>query len=199
MVCGFGIGAPAAAMVLEDLIAVGVRRILSIGIAGCLQPDIDFGELVLCTAALRDGGVSHHYLPAARFAHPAPGLTDMLRVALRERGLSAREGPTWTIDAVYRETIDEARAYQAEAIATVEMEAAALFAVAACRGVEVASAFVVSDHLLAAEQWISQISSDRVNASLERLLEVSVQALGGRLPDARPAAQDEGWARSRRT
>lgn len=111
-------------------------------------------------------------------------MTTVLRDSLAGQGLNAHEGPSWTTDAVYRETIAEARAYQAEGILTVEMEAAALFAVAQYRDVELASAFVISDHLLAADGWVSQIRSDRVAAALLSLLDASVFALGGYIAPA---------------
>lgn len=177
VVNGFGIGAPAAAAVLEELIALGVRHFVSMGAAGCLQPEIGFGDIVVASAAIRDEGLSHHYLPAEKFAYPSPSLTDRLAGALGARGLPYRSGPTWTIDALYRETVAEARSYQAEGILTVEMEAAALFAVAAYRKVEVASAFVVSDHLLAAEQWTHAFGSQALVSGTLELLETTLDIL----------------------
>ena len=89
-------------------------------------------------------------IPAARYAYPATGLTDELRQALLTGGIPFTEGLTWTLDAVYRETVEEALAYREEGVVTVEMEAAALFTIAQVRDVEIASIFTVSDHLLAA-------------------------------------------------
>ena len=152
---GFGIGAPAATVVLEELIALGARRFLSIGLAGALSADLGIGDVVVCTAAVRDEGVSHHYVPPGRTVEPSDALTARLENALSEHGVRYRRGPTWTIDTPYRETIDEVRHYQAEGVLTVEMEAAALFAVGAHRGVDVAAAFVVSD-LLGEDRWHGQ-------------------------------------------
>jgi uridine phosphorylase len=149
----FGIGAPAAAMVLEELAAMGVRRFLSVGVAGGLRADAAFGQLVLCTEAIRDEGVSHHYVPGAKHAYPSSRLTEKFAAALDAYGAIHSRGPTWTIDAPFRETLEEARSYRAEGVLTVEMEAVALFAVGRYRGVEVASAFVVSDTLLAEGKW----------------------------------------------
>jgi uridine phosphorylase len=148
---GFGIGAPVAAIVLEELIAIGVTRFLSIGTAGGLQTDLAPGDVVLCTSAVRDEGVSHHYVPYETPAEPDAALTDALEQSIRAAGLSYRRGSSWTIDTPYRETAAEARHYQGEGVLCVEMEAAALFTVAAHRGVALASAFCVSDSLADAE------------------------------------------------
>ena len=148
---GFGIGAPVAAIVLEELIAIGAARFLSIGTAGGLQPELAAGEVVLCTSAVRDEGVSHHYTPHDNPAEPDSALTGALEQSIRDVGLPYRRGSSWTIDTPYRETAAEARHYQAEGVLCVEMEAAALFTVAAHRGVALASAFCVSDSLADAE------------------------------------------------
>lgn len=105
---GFGIGAPVAAMHAEELIALGCKRIVNIGGAGGLQPDLGPGAIAVCSAAVRDEGVSHHYIPAARYARPSQALTERLEKEIRDRELPYRVGPTWTIDAVYRETVAEA-------------------------------------------------------------------------------------------
>ncbi len=180
VVNGFGIGAPTAAIVLEALIALGVERVINMGTAGCLQPGAGFGDTVVCHGAVRDEGVSHHYLPSARYAQPAPTLTAALEQGLSERGVWFRVGTTWTIDALFRETVAEARFYQSEGVLTVDMEASALFAVAAFRGAQVASAFVISDHVLPDLEWRQAFTGNEVRESTIRLLEVAIDVLGRR-------------------
>lgn len=173
----FGIGAPAAAAVLEELAALGVRQVISMGAAGSLPADTAFGDVVVCNAAIRDEGVSHHYLPTAKFAYPSEALTRRLCETLRDRGIACRSGPTWTIDAPYRETVAEALSYQQEGVITVEMEAAALFAVAEHRGIDVAAVFAISDHLLQEKVWVPGFGSEELRSSLLRLVDVSVDVL----------------------
>ena len=146
-------GAPAATTVLKELIALGAREFISIGAAGCLQPRCGFGDTVVCTGAIRDEGVSHHYASAQKFAWPSEALTRRLAHALTVDGTALQSGLTWTIDATYRETVAEARSYQAEGVVCVDMEAAALFTIGRYRGADVAAAFVFSDHLLAEDRW----------------------------------------------
>ncbi len=177
VVCGFGIGAPAAAIVMEELIGLGVARFINIGTAGCLQPGVGFGEIVVCTGAVRDEGLSYHYLPAEKFVDPTDTMTAGLRRALDRGDLAHRTGTTWTIDAAFRETVAEARSYQAEGVVTVEMEAAALFAVAQYREVEIASAFVISDQVLADTEWRHAFQSEAVLTASVSLLEASLDAL----------------------
>jgi hypothetical protein len=102
---GFGIGAPAAAAALEELAALGTSAVVSVGTAGSLQRDLKPGDLVLCDAAIRDEGVSHHYLPPGRLATAPVEATAALGAALREAGHQFRTGTSRTIDTPYRETM----------------------------------------------------------------------------------------------
>jgi uridine phosphorylase len=175
---GFGIGGPAAASSLEMFIALGVRTFVSIGIAGTLQPALHIGDTVVCNRALRDEGVSHHYLEAARYAYPSEELTARLARDLAQEGHNPVLGSTWTIDTPYRETVAEARHYQQEGILTVEMEAAALFAVAHYRKVDIAAAFVISDSL-AELVWNPQFGAEIVGDNLVRLYQTTRAMLAG--------------------
>lgn len=173
---GFGIGAPGAIVVLEELIAQDVQRFLSIGTAGSLQRDLAIGGIVVCDRAIRDEGTSHHYLPPETYAHASPAMTARLEEALRATGTAYTVGTSWTIDAPYRETVAEVQHYQTEGVLTVEMEAAALFAVAAYRGVEMGSLLTISDSL-ADLTWDPQFRSDTTRVGLETLYRVALKAL----------------------
>jgi len=144
---GFGIGAPATAMVVESLAHRGVGAFALCGYAGVLDADVDPTDVLVATEALRDEGTSYHYRPAALAAAPPGDLTEDLVERLDGGGETVLAGPTWTIDAPFRETRAEVERYAAEGVLSVEMEAAAAFTVADCRGVEAAAAFVPSDYL----------------------------------------------------
>ncbi len=168
-----GIGAPGVSMLLEILIALGVKRFINVGIAGGLQKTSHIGDVVVCTSAIRDEGVSYHYLedPVVP-ALPSENLTTILRQTLARDGIRYTEGPTWTIDAFFRETVGEIQYYQKEGIVTVEMEAAALFAISTVRGVEMASGFVISDSV-AELVWHPQILAQETHESLFSLYQAA--------------------------
>ena len=175
---GFGVGAPAVVLALEALIVQGVRRFLSIGTAGSLQRHVAIGDIVVCDRAIRDEGTSHHYVPPEKYAQASPAMTARLVEALQDADIAHTVGTSWTIDAPYRETVTEVRRYQAEGVLTVEMEAAALFAVAAYRGVEMGSLLTISDSL-ADLAWEPHFRSDTTRVGLETLYRVALQALAG--------------------
>ncbi len=143
----FGIGAPITVVHLEELIAFGVEKFVSIGEAGALQKDLKIGDIVVCNRAIRDEGTSQHYLRHTKYAYASKRMIREIEKALQNLKQKYVVGTSWTIDAPYRETVEEARRYQKEGVLTVEMEAAALYTVAKFRGVDIGSIFTISDSL----------------------------------------------------
>jgi len=141
------IGAPAAALSLEAAIARGVRDVLIVGSAGSLRDDLPIGSTVLVTGAEREDGTSHHYLPADEVVAADPDLSNRLERCAAASGLHPVRGRSWTIDAPYRETVAAIRRHREAGVAVVEMEAAAIFAVARVRGIRSALIVSVSDEL----------------------------------------------------
>lgn len=174
----FGIGAPSAVARLEELIAWGVTRFVSVGSAGALQPGLCVGDIVICNKAIRDEGASHHYLRPSKYSHSSMIITTALERSLQALGVGAITGPSWTIDTPYRETAAEVRQYRQEGILTVEMEAAALFAVARYREVQLGAIFNISDSL-AGLRWQPQFHMRRHRVGLEKIFQAAVMALQG--------------------
>lgn len=143
----FGIGAPVAVILMEELIAFGVKKFLSIGSAGSLQKYLKVGNIIVCDRAIRDEGTSYHYLKPSKYAYPSKPMVKKIEEMLKKFGLKYAVGSTWTIDAPYRETVAEVKKYQKQGVLTVEMEASALFAVAQYRKVEAGAIFIISDYL----------------------------------------------------
>lgn len=129
------VGAPWAAMMLERLIALGCRKFIVCGGAGVLDSSIPVGRLIVPSAAIRDEGTSYHYLPPAREVAPDPRALRAIEATLRARRIEYLVGKTWTTDAVFRETRARMLARRREGCLTVDMEAAAFFAVAKFRRV----------------------------------------------------------------
>jgi uridine phosphorylase len=163
-------------MTLEELIAFGIKRFVNLGTAGGLQQGMSIGDVVICDRAIRDEGTSAHYLPVEEYAFPCPELTKNLYAAFERKDIQYRKGSSWTTDAPYRETTEELRQYCADGVATVEMEASALFAVGAYRGVSVSAAFVISD-VLSEKDWDQGYHSEEKLESLKRIFEGALETI----------------------
>jgi uridine phosphorylase len=147
-----GVGASLAAGLLEETIARGCGAFVVCGGAGVLRPDVAVGHLVVVEDALRDEGTSYHYAPAARYITADPVARAVLTETHTEHEVPFVVGRTWTTDAPYRETPTKIASRRAEGCVSVEMEAAALIAVAAFRKVPLAQVLYCGDDV-SGEKW----------------------------------------------
>lgn len=163
-------GAGSAAM-LEELIAMGAKRVLYFGSSGALDKELVYGRLIVPTAAYRDEGVSYHYMPASDYIEIETA--GRLCEILDSLNVSYVKAKTWTTDAVYRETRANMEARRTEGCAVVEMECASVMAVGQFRKVPVYQ-FLYAADCLDAEQWDPRMLG-RMPADLrERMLIVAL-------------------------
>jgi uridine phosphorylase len=155
-----GIGAALSASLLEEVIAFGCRKFIACGGSGVLEKDLVVGHLVVISGAVRDEGVSYHYLPPGREVKAKQVAVDALVKELEKRSVPYRVGKTWTTDAPYRETRKKIARRREEGCLTVEMEAAGMMAIAEFRGVILGQLLYCGDDLSGAEwdnrEWQSR-------------------------------------------
>jgi purine-nucleoside phosphorylase len=163
----FGIGAPAAVARCEELIACGLRRLISLGTAATLVDDIHLGDVIICQKAYSDEGTSRHYFPRQKMYRATSKLVEAVHVHLNGSGLPCRLGATWTTDAPYRETPEKRTKFVAKGAGVVEMETSALYMVAAYRGVEALSVVVVGDSIAGAT-WRPHFHDPAIRTTLRR-------------------------------
>ena len=173
----FGMGGPATTVLLEILIAAGLSKFIFIGTAGTLQT-VGPGELILCEEAIRDEGVSYHYLPADKDVKASSRLLKSWGEALEEMDLSYKVGMSWTTDAPFRELKSHVETFRSQGILSVEMEAASVYAVGEFRNVEVACGFAISDSVGEAG-WKPQFHYTATKEGQYQLFQAAVNALGG--------------------
>jgi uridine phosphorylase len=176
---GFGLGAPIVAAQVEELIALGARSVVSVALAGGIRPGLAAGSIVLADSALRDEGTSHHYLAPAGHIDADLELVASLGAGLDRASLPYVRGRTWSTDAPYRETREEVARHQADGVLVVDMEMAALFAVAQTRGVAAGGLLVVGDSL-ADGTWRPPDRLDVMERALERAYAVAIGVLDAR-------------------
>jgi uridine phosphorylase len=146
-----GVGGALSAGLLEEAIAYGCRKFIVCGGCGVLKKDIAVGHLIVVSGAVRDEGVSYHYLPPDREVQAHAAGVAALTATLGRSSVPYRVGKTWTTDAPYRETPAKIAARRSEGCLTVEMEAASLLAVAQFRGVILGQVLYGGDDLSGGE------------------------------------------------
>lgn len=170
-----GVGAPLAAAIFEEVIQLGSSIFIACGGVGVLDHHLDVGYPIILTSAIRDEGTSYHYLPPAREVKPHPLAFEALKSTLEQKKMAYHLSKTWTTDGIYRETIDKREIRLAEDCEVVEMEAAALFAVAKFRNV-ICGQIVYSGDLVHPDGWDGRKWNSRT-ASRKLLLECALDAV----------------------
>lgn len=169
-----GVGAPLAACMLEEVISLGCEKFIACGGAGVLDETIALGHIVVPTAAVRDEGTSYHYLPPGREVAASPAAVTAIERTLKGHNVDYVLAKTWTTDAIYRETLTKVQLRRAEGCATVEMEAAALFAVARFRGVTFGQLLYGGDDV-SSDEWDSRLW-DKQTSVREKLFWLAAEA-----------------------
>lgn len=138
-----GMGGPSAAIVIEELVRLGARRLVRAGTCGALDSELELGELLIVDEAIGGDGTSQAYGDGAAL-RPDSALTDSLCASAAP---GARLGRVVSSDLFYSvdPTDDRESAWATAGALAVDMETATLFALAARRGVGAASVLGVSD------------------------------------------------------
>ena len=146
------VGAPACAAGIEEVIALGTKKLVLFGSCGVLNEEAANGKIIVPTAAIRDEGTSYHYIEAADEILADRKSVDTLIKCLKKCGYPYVKGKTWTTDAIYRETKSLISERKAAGCVAVEMECAAALAVTQFRKLPFAQFLFGADNL-DTSQW----------------------------------------------
>lgn len=146
------IGAPYAVILMESLIAWGIREVVFLGWCGAVSKDVKTGDVIIPDKAFIDDGTSKAYLPAqSSDAYPSASFQTSIKSVLTKNNIKFYEGPVWSTDAIFRETCEKVVFYQKKKAMAVEMEAAALFSAGRFHKIDVGCILLVSDELSSLE------------------------------------------------
>ena len=127
------VGSAPAAQFMDWLIGYGVEKIISTGTCGVLA-NIEENAFLVPVRALRDEGASYHYVAPSRYMEMQIEAISAIEQVLEQLGIPYEEVMTWSTDGFYRETAEKVAYRKEEGCVVVEMECAALAAVAQLRG-----------------------------------------------------------------
>ena len=96
-----GIGSPSAAIAVEELARVGAETFLRVGSCGALQPEMDVGDLVITTGAVRGEGTSEEYVREDYPAVADHAVVSALVAAAERLGYDYHCGVTMSTDSFY--------------------------------------------------------------------------------------------------
>ena len=164
-----GMGCPSAAIVVEELHQLGVKRMLRVGTCGGLQPDLVLGDLIVALSAIPADATARHlvgtdqHVPTASWelvhgaVHVAKGIDQAMRI-----------GPIVSSDLFYNPDDGQYERWSSRGVLAVEMEAAILFTLGALRGFAAGCLLTVSDVVVEGE--FQRISDEELRAAVDRML-----------------------------
>jgi DeoD family purine-nucleoside phosphorylase len=173
-----GMGTPSMSIVVEELLKLGATRLIRVGTCGGIATGLGTGDLVIATAACPVDGATTTYLHGEAYAPAADfGLTRALVDAADAAGVATRTGLVASVDVFYNTDADYAQRWRDRGVLAFEMEASALFFLAARAGVQAACALTVSD-VLSEEVTIeeSYLPLDELDRAIDRMVTVALDA-----------------------
>jgi DeoD family purine-nucleoside phosphorylase len=168
-----GMGCPSAAIVIEELVQLGVTKIMRVGTCGGLQPDLSMGDLIVALSATPADSTALHYTrgephaPTADFA-----LVHEAVHQAKELGKAVRVGPIVSSDVFYQPDEGLAGRWSERGILAVEMEAAVLFTLGALRKIQAGCMLIVSDVVV--EDEFVRITDEEMKAAVDQMTELAL-------------------------
>jgi DeoD family purine-nucleoside phosphorylase len=170
---GTGMGCPGATIVFEELVQLGCKKLIRVGTCGGLQPQHSLGDVIVALTAVPADSTAMHlvndepHCPTASWSliHGA------VHVA-KEQGQPIHVGPIVSSDLFYNPDQGQYERWSSRGVLAVEMEAAALFTVAALHGVESACLLTVSD--IVVEGVFTRISDDELRAAVDSMTRIAL-------------------------
>jgi DeoD family purine-nucleoside phosphorylase len=173
-----GMGCPSAGIVIEELVQLGVGRIIRVGTCGGLQPGMTMGELVVAMSAVPADATATHLIGGEPHAPTADW--ELLHSAVhhaKELGKPVRVGPIVSSDVFYNPDGGQYARWSDRGVLAVEMEAAMLFTVGALRKIQTACLLVVSDVVVEGE--FLRISDEDMRTAVDEMTELALHVATG--------------------
>jgi len=170
---GTGMGCPGATIVFEELIQLGVKKLLRVGTCGGLQSHHELGDLIVALSAVADDRTADHLVGGE--PHCPTANWELIHGAVhaaKEAGQPMHVGPIVSSDVFYNPDEGQYERWSRRGILAVEMEAAALFTLAALRGVHGGCLLTVSDIVVEGE--FVRISDEELRAAVDRMTRVAL-------------------------
>lgn len=149
---GTGMGMPSLAIYVNELIQLGAKNLIRVGTCGAYQESLKIGDVIIAISASTDSNINSFAFPGANYA-PTASFT-LLKKAHQDaidKNLKVLVGPIFSSDIFYQDDPDHYKKWADYGILAVEMESAALYAIAAKHNCEALSILTVSDSLVTGE------------------------------------------------
>ena len=170
-----GMGCPSAGIVIEELVMLGVRKIVRVGTCGGLQPDMKLGDLIVALTAVPADGTARHLIGEPHCPTADWELVHGAVHSAKELGKPVRVGPIVSSDIFYNPDAGQYQRWSERGVLAVEMEAAMLFTLGALRKIQTGCLLTVSDVVVEGE--FVRISDEEMRAAVDQMTELALHAV----------------------
>ena len=170
---GTGMGIPSALIYVHELItAYGAKKLIRIGSAGSIQPNLAVRDLVFAMAASTDSGVNTRRFGGANYAPTADfDLFQQAVEAAQKKGVKFIAGNVLSTDEFYHDAADYWKIWAAYGVQAHEMETAGLYTTAAKSGCQALTMLTTSDSLVSGEE----LSAKERETSFREMIEIALE------------------------
>ncbi|WP_368651333.1 purine-nucleoside phosphorylase [Lactococcus raffinolactis] len=175
-VMGTGMGMPSISIYAHELITeYDVKKLIRVGTAGSLSKDVHVRELVLAQAAATTSRIIQNDWPEYDLPQIADfDLLDTVYHIAKDMGVTTHVGNVLSADLFYSDLFDKNIKLGTMGVKAVEMEAAALYYLAAKHQVQALSLMTISDSLVLDEDTTAEerekTFTDMMQVGLETLI-----------------------------
>ena len=173
---GTGMGCPGATIVFEELIQLGVKKLLRVGTCGGLQPHHALGDMIVALSAVPADSTAMHLVGNEPHCPTASWqlIHEAVHVA-REIGQEMHVGPIVSSDVFYNPDAGQYQRWSDRGILAVEMEAAMLFTIGALRKIQTGCLLIVSDVVVEGE--FVRISDEDMKRAVDQMTELALETI----------------------
>lgn len=172
---GTGMGMPSISIYANELIqSYGVKNLIRVGTCGSYQENIKIRDLVIAMAASTDSNINSIRFKGCNFAPTASfKLLKKSYDAALKKGIEPKVGNVFSSDTFYDDNADAWKQWAKFGCLAVEMEAAALYTIAAKYGVDALAVLTVSDHFISGEA----ATSEERETTFVNMIEVALETV----------------------
>ncbi|MBU0679542.1 MAG: nucleoside phosphorylase [Verrucomicrobia bacterium] len=191
-----GIGCPSTAICFEEMVNLGAHTLIRIGNSGAVANEIELGDYVISTGAVRDDGTSKSYVQVEYPAVASYEVVSALVAAARESGQKFHAGIVWSADGFYARnkvlgkdgqlapmahggfeqswSNDMIQDMKRARVKNIEMESATMFTLANLFGVRAGTICTVSDRTPWSEPGQDMMSLD---TNIKGAISIAIEAV----------------------
>lgn len=173
---GTGMGMPSHSIYVHELINFyGAKTLIRVGSCGSIQPDVKLRDLVLGISASTNSSMVSRSFNGMNYAPTADwDLISKAGSVASELGMKVKAGNILSSDTFYDENPESWKSWAKYGVLAIEMEAAALYTLAARFGVKALCLLTVSDSLVSREETTSEEREKSFTQMMELALETAI-------------------------